>query len=609
MINISTHERLSMSLRCCILALIISLTSACREPYRYATSSSESAPEYLSEGGDEAQSEYAGNSGGDSAGEIAGAEPAEDTWLEATPVMRKLTEAQYRAQINIALGKELTLTSPLPPDLVIDGSKALGTTKSVLTTRDVEQYAAASAEVASLIAQDQALLITLHSCAEELDELETSPERRADLERCLSQMVDQLAVRLWGRALSDLEQAQASALIVSGLEALERPRESLEFPISWLLQSPYFLFRVEEVEPTSPPQYTPKTLAERLSYFLLNTTPDATLYGVSTELMNRETWSEQVDRLLASPLIEQSVRALFDDLWSLWKLEKLHLNKDPEQFEHLSAQLGYAAREETLMGVWRAADDEIPFPDLLTQRDAYLNRELAALYGVAAPAREGFGWTIWPNTSARIGLLGQVSFLALNAHPTASSSTLRGYFVLDKLLCSPPPPPPAGVDTSIPEPTPERPTLRDRLVSHLEEPSCAACHRGMDMIGLTFEGFDGLGRARRYEQGVEIDPSGELLGVEVSGPLELAQELARHPKLATCLVRRTLRYARGIYEDGVEEVEIEQIADRLRRDGFTIKNLLRAIALSEGFHGPYREDQASTELSQEPSGEMGGEQR
>ena len=131
----------------------------------------------------------------------------------------------------------------------------------------------------------------------------------------------------------------------------------------------------------------------------------------------------------------------------------------------------------------------------------------------------------------------------------------------------------------------------------------------MDMIGLTFEGFDGIGRARRYEQGVEIDPSGELLGVEVNGPLELAQELARHPKLTTCLVRRTLRYARGIYEDDVEEVEIEQIADRLRRDGFTIKNLLRAIALSEGFHGPYREDQASTELSHEPSGEMGGGQR
>ena len=239
------------------------------------------------------------------------------------------------------------------------------------------------------------------------------------------------------------------------------------------------------------------------------------------------------------------------------------------------------------MGLWQATRDDITFAELFSRRDAYLNRELAALYGVAAPSRDGFAWTEWPSDSGRRGVLGQVTFLALNAHPTASSSTLRGHFVLDKLLCTPPPPPPSGVDTSIPEPTPERPTLRDRLESHLEAPACAGCHRAMDMIGLTFEGFDGIGRSRRYERGVEIDISGELFGVEVAGPEELVVEIARHPRLSACLTKRVLRYARGVHEDEREESEIERIAYRLRRDGFTIKNLLREVALSEGFHGPY----------------------
>lgn len=110
------------------------------------------------------------------------------------------------------------------------------------------------------------------------------------------------------------------------------------------------------------------------------------------------------------------------------------------------------------------------------------------------------------------------------------------------------------------------------------------------MIGLVFEGFDGIGRARRYERGVEIDVSGELFGDEVSGPVELMTLLADHPKLSACLVKRTLRYARGLQETMSEEVEIERIANRLRGGHFTLKQLLRAIALSEGFHGPYLDE-------------------
>ena len=97
------------------------------------------------------------------------------------------------------------------------------------------------------------------------------------------------------------------------------------------------------------------------------------------------------------------------------------------------------------------------------------------------------------------------------------------------------------------EPTPERPTLRDRLESHLSEPSCAGCHRSMDMIGLTFEGFDALGGKRRYERGVEIDGiKREFLGTAVSGPRELAEALLHNIlSYPYALQRRLYRYARA----------------------------------------------------------------
>jgi hypothetical protein len=70
-----------------------------------------------------------------------------------------------------------------------------------------------------------------------------------------------------------------------------------------------------------------------------------------------------------------------------------------------------------------------------------------------------------------------------------------------------------------------------------------------------------------------------------------------------------LRYARGIYEIDIEESEVERIAYRLRREGFTIKRMLKEIAISEGFHGPYRGDDSSDVPETEARDEMRDEMR
>ena len=401
-------------------------------------------------------------------------------------------------------------------------------------------------------------------------------------------MTESAAQRLWGRELDLKEWEQTYRIIGRGLDLLKSPQEALTFALSWLLQSPHFLYRVEGYERDSM-RPTSTTLAERLSYFFHDSPPDSQLLSAD-DLHHYEGWTREVDRLLDSPQLERGIRSIFNDLWALWRLDRLHLNKDPELFEHLSAQIGASAKEETLMSVWDSAEAQRPLSTLFTQRRAYIDRSLAAVYQLPAPSREGFDWARISEDSQRVGILGQLSFLALNAHPTSTSSTLRGFFVLDKLLCVPPPPPPSGVDTSIPEPTPDRPTLRDRLESHLSEPSCAGCHRPMDMIGLTFEGFDSLAQERQEERGVALDLSGELLGDTVYGPVELAEKIADDPRLASCLTRRLFRYGRALHETAEERVLMERLASELKHEGeLSIKSLLRAIALSEGFHGPYAE--------------------
>jgi hypothetical protein len=568
--------------RCMLLICLwlASITLGCREGYRYPLSNENS-------------SEIADS---DHTSEVIPPQTVEteidsnvSQWSTPKTRLLRLTTTQFLAKVENLFGQNARPTTNLPKDLVIEGSISLGTSKSVTTERDSELYATISEEVAEAVVNQTDLLEAFHPCFQErsdqFDQEVTDEESRNFWFGCLSNMTERAAQKIWGRSLNIEEWDSAYTLIGQGLGRLKIPQASFTFCLSWLLQSPHFLYRLEEVvEPNH--LYTDQSLAKRLSYFLTDNPPDDTLLS-ATDLKTMLGWQREVERLLDSPQLETGVRAMINDLWSLWKLDQLHLNKDPDIFEHLSAQLGNSAKEETLMTIWEATDSEALFPSIFTQKRSYIDPRLAAVYEIPAPQREGFAWATIPDRSKRSGLLGQVSFLALNAHPTSTSSTLRGYFILDKLLCSPPPPPPADVDTSIPEPTPDRPTLRDRLESHLSEPSCAGCHRSMDMIGLTFEGFDGLGRERRLERGVEIDFSGELLGESVVGPQELSARLSEHPMLAKCLTKKLFRYGRAQYEEDDEIDLINKLALQVENTQFTFKSLLRAIVLSEGFHGPF----------------------
>ena len=188
-----------------------------------------------------------------------------------------------------------------------------------------------------------------------------------------------------------------------------------------------------------------------------------------------------------------------------------------------------------------------------------------------------------PDDGLRRGLLGQVSVLALASHPTSSSATLRGAYVREKVLCHEIPNPPSNVDTSIPEPTPDAPTLRDRVTAHLVDPNCAGCHTLMDPIGLAFENFDGLGRYRATDGGAEIDAHGALDGKRYDGPIELAEVLFDHEDTGSCVAKHVYRYATGHRETDGEAEVVANLAGRFGASGYRIKALLLETVMSPGF--------------------------
>lgn len=511
-------------------------------------------------------------------GEIDGPPPAvrELPPLRPAPAqLRRLTQEQFTGLVRDLFGDDVVVPSSLEPDVRVDGLEQVGAHLATVSPRGVDQYQSAAREIAR-----QAI----------------APERRGRWlacepagvvdDACVERSLRVLGRRAWRRPLSDAELAGLVAIANHSARTLGDFHEGIAFALSALIQSPHFLYRVEvgAEGPDGVRRHTDWELAERLSFFFWNRAPDDALLDAAGrgELTNEVTYPQHVERLLADRRTRDGVRAFFSDMLVLDDLD--HLEKDSTVFEHFTADVGPAAREETLRVIEHLVFDlDADYRDLMTTRTTFLDRKLASIYGVPAPAREGFGRYDFPEGSSRQGILGHVAILAANSHASSTSPTLRGIFIRKVLLCGSIPPPPVGVDTSIPDPQPGAVTLRQRVARHLEDTSCAGCHALMDPLGLGLENFDALGRWREEESGMPIDASGEVNGVPFVDATELAQTIAASPDYTHCLSRTAYRYATGHKEEPGEAVVLQSVDEHFARDGYRVLSLLRAIALSDGF--------------------------
>ena len=145
------------------------------------------------------------------------------------------------------------------------------------------------------------------------------------------------------------------------------------------------------------------------------------------------------------------------------------------------------------------------------------------------------------------------------------------------------PAPPANANTAIPEPSPDAPTLRDRVAVHLENEDCATCHLIMDPIGLGYENFDGIGRWRDTDNGADIDTTGDLDGAEFVDAWDLADSIRQHPGTGPCVARMAYRYASGIREGRNQFGVVDTLSAFYEATGYDVYALLRAVVLSPAF--------------------------
>lgn len=496
----------------------------------------------------------------------------------ASSRLRRITRAQYAATVRAVLGADVIVPRPadLEPDSPDDGLIAAGTTVTTISPRGVEQYEAAAYDLAEQ-AMAPGRREVLVPCA---------PTSASDA-ACAASALGPIGAGLYRRPLREEELATAIALATEAGATLGDFYDGLEFGIAYFLQSPSFLFREELGIPQGDDgqalRYDGFELASRMAYFLWNGPPDDALReAAAAGVLNTEDGVRlEAARMLEDPRAREGVRAFVEDWLNLRELDRMV--KDPTVFVHASPDVGPAAREETVRVFQHLALDEpTDIRELMTTRVTFVDRRLAAIYGVRAP-REPFGRIELPADGPRRGLLGQVGVLAPNAHPTTTSPTRRGAFIRQRLLCDTVPAPPADVNTAIPEPSPDARTLRERLLAHQEVDVCRSCHLQLDNVAFGLETFDSLGVARTTENGAPIDPSGDLDGVPYRDFLELARHVQNDPRFPRCIATQAFRVAVGRHEESGEVGELRRIYTRFANAGFRFRELMIEIVASRAF--------------------------
>jgi hypothetical protein len=479
-----------------------------------------------------------GGTGGSGGSGGSGGGPIVVVPIKPAPAgVRRLIGRQYIGSIRTLLGAVAADAASPPADPQLSGLEAIAATDLATPPSSVEAYEVSARAIATAAVTDPPTLAKILPCV---------PNGFSDY-GCLKEFVTQFGHQAWRRPLTDVEATRITAAGKIAADAFQTFEMGLEAAMSAILQSPYFLYMVElgvpdAMDPTVR-RLTGPEMATRMSFFLVNSTPDAALLDSAEKggLDTDEGVRAAAEQLLLRPEAKAALAAFYEEIYHLRDL--VSMQKDPVLFPELNDSLRASMREETLRlvedVVWtRDADAS----ELLTANFTFVNPELAALYGVQAPPPGQFVKVSLPADQKRAGLLGQASYLARGAHDKFTSPTRRGAFVREALLCDPVDPPPPTVNPVLPDDGMPKP-VKDKLIQHMNDPTCSGCHELMDPIGFALEHFDALGKYRLDDQGFAIDPTAQIDDIgSFASAQDLGALLANDPRTAQCTMKKLFRH-------------------------------------------------------------------
>lgn len=403
------------------------------------------------------------------------------------------------------------------------------------------------------------------------------PKRQANLlgeDPTLDQAFDILhpiAERAWRRKVHDGELDGILRLVHAKSSSLGVV-DALKEGIVVVLASPSFLLHsLKDLE-------IEERFAAKYSCFLTSSIPSAKLReSVAHGDLNSFDMIRSVVQLGFSESQYDAFLRAFPIAWL--QLNDINfMAPDPDRYPHYHRKrVADDMIDETLALFRHIVEHDLPVTELITADYSFINADLARVYNIEGVPQDSVLRKYEFSDEHRGGLLGTGAFLTLTADSLGTSPIHRAVYVMENFLGLHPAPPPADVKIEEPDIRSAK-SIREVLVAHQSDTSCAECHRRIDPYGWAFENYDSVGAWRNSYDGKPMDgsvkqagfgeiastglsidssatlPDGTYYG-DISGFRQQLSSKANLDRFVRCFVTKLLTYANGEEPDDFIEVE------------------------------------------------------
>jgi mono/diheme cytochrome c family protein len=422
------------------------------------------------------------------------------------------------------------------------------------------------------------------------------PSGSREEESCARTIVSTLAKRAFRRPSTSADLKVLMPFYETGRSEGGSFEDGVEAALQRVLADPEFIYRGER-EPAALAvgrsyRLSDLELASRLSFFLWSSIPDDELIDVAAagKLKDPTVLDHQVKRMLADPRSAD----LITNFTGQWLSVRALKTVEPvvNLFPDFDDNLRNAFQREVELFFESIVREDRSVLDLLTADYTFVNERLAKHYGIPNIYGAQFRRvTLPPELDMRRGLLGKGALLTVTSNPARTSPVARGKWVQATLLGVEPPQPPPGVEINIVRANDntgntKQPTMRQVLEQHRISPTCAACHKIFEPVGMALENFDGVGAWRTYDEGVPVDTSGKLPdGTPLDGGVSaLRGALVRYSdQFARVVAEKLLTYALGRGVEYDDMTTVRTIVRGAEANKYRFSSLVAGIVKSEPF--------------------------
>ena len=404
--------------------------------------------------------------------------------------------------------------------------------------------------------------------------------------------LQRFAERAWRRSVQPAELTDYIKSFSDERAAGEKVLDAYRVALQGVLTSRHFIYIVEG-DPVAREKLTAAELATRLSYLLWSSLPDDALFTAAKNgTFTGDGLNKEIDRMLAD---SKSSRFINDFARQWLQLHRVGMfTPDKKLYSSYDAWLETSMRAEPVEYFREIFGKNLPIDRFIESDWTMANTRLCEFYGLPTPTGAGFERIALKPEDRRGGLLTMGAVLGLTSDGTRHRPVHRGVWVSEAIFNKTPPPPPANVDPIEPVP-PKSPkiTVRQRLDVHAQNANCASCHQGIDPLGFAFEQYDAIGQWRTREvvgsgtgEDPLVNPSGAMPdGRPFTDAREFKQRLLEdRDKIARAFIEQLCTYGlrRVLTVDDADD--IQAIVDAAKNNNYRMKDLVRAVALSDLMH-------------------------